>query len=115
MVLNIFVYLFFTVSGLIFIKLGAGNSNVQVSKNVLNLSVNLYLLVGLVAYILSFLMYIVLLKKYNLSYIVPITTSLSYIAVLVSSVLIFKEKITPISAVAICIILVGVVLLNLSK
>lgn len=115
MVLNILIYLFFTVSGLIFMKLGAGNSNFQLSKNILNISLNIYLLIGLIAYILSFIMWIVLLKKYNLSYIVPITTSLSYIAVLISSVLIFKEKITLTNGFAIFIILIGVVLLNLSK
>jgi multidrug transporter EmrE-like cation transporter len=60
-------------------------------------------------------MYIILLKKYNLSYIVPITTSLSYIAVLISGVLIFKERITPMNGVAVVLILIGVIILNVSK
>lgn len=115
MAINILVYLIFTVSGLIFMKLGAGNTNIGFNKSILNISLNIYLIIGLVAYMLSFIMWIVLLKKYNLSYIVPITTSISYIAVLISGVLIFKEKINVTSGIAVVVILIGVVMLNLSK
>lgn len=115
MAVNIIVYLIFTVSGLIFMKLGAGNTNIYYNKLILNFSLNIYLIVGLILYILSFIMWIILLKKYELSYIVPITTSLSYIAVLISGVLIFKEKITVLNGVAVGIIFVGVLLLNWSK
>lgn len=115
MALNILIYLVFTVTGLIFMKLGAGNTNIHYDKLTLDLSLNINLIIGLIFYILSFVMWIILLKKYELSYLVPITTSLSYIAVLISGVLIFKEKITPLNGVAVAIILFGVVLLNLSK
>jgi multidrug transporter EmrE-like cation transporter len=115
MAINIFIYLLFTVSGLIFMKLGAGNTNIQYSKSILNISLNIYIIIGLIAYMISFVMYIILLKKYNLSYIVPITTSLSYIAVLISGVLIFKERITPMNGVAVVLILIGVIILNVSK
>lgn len=115
MFINILIYLIFTVSGLVLLKMGAGNTNIHFDKLMLNLSMNIYMLLGLICYILSFVMYTILLKKYSLSYIVPITTSLSYVAVLVCSVLIFKEKITLMSGTAVVIILVGVVMLNLSK
>jgi len=115
MAIDVIIYLIFTVGGLIFMKLGAGNTNINYDKLILNISINVYLMVGLILYMLSFIMWNVLLKKYDLTYIVPITTSLSQIAVLISGVIIFKEKINLTSGIAILIIMVGVVMLNISK
>ncbi|KRF39105.1 hypothetical protein [Paenibacillus sp. Soil787] len=115
MAFYIVIYLFFTVGGLIFMKLGAGGTNIVYEKFNLSISLNLYIILGLILYLLSFLMWIVLLKKYDLSYIVPITTSISYIAVIISGVFIFNEKISLLNGIALFIILIGVVLLNIPK
>jgi drug/metabolite transporter (DMT)-like permease len=115
MFIYVLIYLVFTVSGLIFMKLGAGGTNIHYEKFNLSISMNIYIVLGLILYLLSFLMWIVLLKKYDLSYIVPITTSISYIVVVISGVLIFNEKISFLNGIAIFIILVGVVLLNIPK
>ncbi|WP_018758689.1 EamA family transporter [Paenibacillus terrigena] len=111
----IFVYLVFAVSGLIFMKLGAEGTSIQFGSKILDIQLNVYMILGLITYMLGFLMWAILLKKYDLSYIVPITTSLSYIAVIIGGVFIFKEKISPLNGIAIGIILIGVILLNIPK
>lgn len=115
MVIYIVAYLIFTVGGLIFIKLGATGASVAFAKSTFNISFNINIILGLIMYLLSFLLYVVLLRKFDLSYIVPLTTSITYIATVICGFFIFKEKITPLTGVAIVIILIGIILLNLPK
>lgn len=113
MAIYIVLYLLFTISGLILIKMGAGGAGLHIDKWAVSVHFSATLVIGLASYAISFLLWIVLLKKYDLSYIVPLTTSISYIGVIAGGVLLFGEKISLLHGVAIALILAGVVLLNI--
>lgn len=115
MILNIIFYLIFTVGGLVFIKMGSENVGITIKAPEISLTLNLYLILGLVFYIISFLLWIVLLRGNKLSYIVPLTTALSQVLILLSSAAFFNERLTPLKIVAVIIIVFGVVLLNMQK
>ena len=115
MILNIIFYLFFTVGGLIFIKLGSEGMSFSFKAQQLNISLNYYLILGLIFYGISFVLWTILLRGNKLSYIVPITTGLSQILIVLSSAAIFNERITPLKVIAVVIIVFGVILLNLNK
>ncbi|WP_426350475.1 DMT family transporter [Alloiococcus sp. CFN-8] len=115
MILNIIFYLLFTVGGLIFIKLGSEGLSFSFKAPQLNLSMNYYLVLGLIFYVISFALWTVLLRGNKLSYIVPLTTGLSQVLIVFSSAIIFHERITPLKIIAVGIIILGVVLLNLQK
>ncbi|WP_026884427.1 EamA family transporter [Clostridium akagii] len=115
MTISIIIYLICTVAGLVFIKMGSQNTGIVLKSNVLSIDINVILILGFLFYIISFLLWIKILKGNSLSYIVPITTGLSQILILIASVLVFKENITMFKGVGVIIVLVGVIVINLGK
>ena len=115
MILNIILYLLFTVGGLVFIKLGSEGVSVSLKAAQINMTLNLYIILGLIFYVISFLLWTVLLKGNKLSYIVPLTTGLSQVLILISSAMVFNERITAVKIIAVAIIIFGVILLNTQK
>lgn len=109
------VYLFCSVGGLTLVKIGAEHNSFSLESSFFSLSLSYSTLVGLCLYILSFLMWIVIVQRFNLSYIQPITTGLSYILIIAVSLLILKEEIIPMQWVGLGFILIGVILMNLKK
>jgi len=109
------LYLLFTIGGLLLMKAGAGSASVQLDKTLLQLSLNVSLAAGLFCYAVSFLLWIVLLRKFDITYIVPLTTGISYVAVVVGGVWLFGERVSLLQGSGIAIILLGIVLLNIPK
>lgn len=113
MIINLSLYLFFTVAGLVFIKLGSSDLSIAINSTKINFSFNIYMILGLIFYMLSFILWTVLLKNNKLNYIVPLTTGISQILILISSFFILKETIRPINLVGVGIVIIGVVIMNL--
>lgn len=102
--------------GLIVIKLSAANGLPVVYDNnkwVFNL--NLLSLVGTFMYGISFLIYFYLIAKFDLGYIIPLTTALVYTVIFFASFIIFKESFTAFKIIGIALILIGLYFLNSSK
>lgn len=112
MFLDIIGYIFFTMCGVILIKIG-GNSQSNIS--VLNIPINILSVIGILSYVISFCVYMIILKKYDLSFIMPILTGLIFVSTLIASVFIFNEKITVMSCAGIALVFLGIFLINLSK
>jgi small multidrug resistance pump len=113
-IILISVYLLLTVSGLVLFKLGAsGNASFGFINGTFMLKFNLIMLAGLLCYTLSFIMYMVLISKFNLSYIIPLTTGIVYVLIFAASILIFNEHISVTSIFGAIFVLTGVILLNI--
>jgi drug/metabolite transporter (DMT)-like permease len=111
--LLIAIYIAATVGGLVLLKLGTGvGSPISLADGRLVLNISALALLGIIVYGVSFLLYIVLISKFNLSYIVPLTTGIVYVLIFVTSYFIFKESFTPLKIIAVIMIMGGVVLLN---
>lgn len=109
----IVLYLLLSASGLIFFKLGSVNSISIVSvKGIINLKISTLSILGIINYILSFLIYLGLVSKYNLSYIVPITSGVIQIIILFASFFIFKETVEIKNIIGTALVIVGVFLIN---
>ncbi|WP_158577916.1 MULTISPECIES: EamA family transporter [Eubacterium] len=111
--LLIFSYLCCSVGGLILVKFGAENNNFIFNSSFFSLSLSYTTLIGLCLYIVSFLMWIIVVQKFNLSFIQPITSGLSYILIICASIFILKESISRFQWIGLIFILVGVVFMNL--
>lgn len=109
----ILIYLCCTVGGLTLVKIGAENNNFIFNSGFFNLSLSYSTLIGLVLYIISFIMWIVIVQKFNLSYIQPLTTGLSYILIILASIFILKESISLFQWIGLGFILIGVVFMNI--
>lgn len=113
-ILIIGIYLMLSSGGLVLIKLGADTVNLGISKGVFNCSISLISILGLICYIGSFLIFtFVLVKKFDLTYIMPIVTGISQILVIIAGLLVFKEHITKYGIIGIVLVILGIIMLNI--
>ena len=112
----IIVYLIFTVSGLVLMKLG-GNSGTFALKEsgTIAFSINWISLIGFICYLVSFLIFTKIIIMFELSYIMPICTGIVQIATLVASRLVFKEIISTQGIIGASLIIIGIILMNIPK
>lgn len=68
-------------------------------------------ILGAVFYVLSFLTWMFLLSKKELSLIYPLTVSIVYVAIMLSSVLLFKEQFTFYKIIGVVLIGLGILFL----
>lgn len=110
------VYIILTVSGLVLFKIGTNeNFSIKYVTGDLSIQLNIKVILGLLCYLCSFLLYMFLVSKFDLSYIVPITQGIIYILIFASSIAIFKDNINNFSIIGTIMVIVGIVLLNIKK
>ena len=110
------LYVIFAVGGSTLLKLGGLEKFKSLfTVPFVNISISTVTLVGFICYGISFLLYTVLLNKYNLSFISPLTVALVYILLMITAFIIFKEPISLIKIIGSICILVGIILMIISK
>ena len=115
-IILIAVYIILTIGGVVLFKLGTQKDFlVSIATGIFTLKISLISIIGLVSYICSFFMYMFLISKFDLTYIVPVTTGIVQVATFVLAIIIFKESVTVSKVVATGLILIGVILLNIKK
>ena len=113
-VVVLIMYAFLSVGGLTLFKIGAQQTlNVGITGSALSLSISWLSLLGLAMYICSFLIYMGLVSKIQLSYLTPISTGVVYTLTLAVSFLVFHEPMNPLKLVGVFFILCGVILMNI--
>ena len=113
--LFIAVYILLTTGGLVLMKLGNNAGTIAMQNSTVNFSVNIVSLLGLIIYIISFLMFTKIITSYDLSYIYPIVTGIVQILSLVAAFLIFKEHITWLGIIGIVLVIGGIVVMNINR
>lgn len=115
-IIIIAAYVLISVSGLTLFKLGCQQDfSIGLSQGVLSLRMSGLSIVGLILYIVSFLMYMFLVSRNNLSYLSPVATGMTSALILVVSLLIFKEQMTALQWIGWCMAIAGVILMNIKK
>ena len=108
------LYIIFTTSGIFCMK--SGGDSLQISlKNGFHFDLGYVTALGFLLYICSFLLWQKLIATYDLSYIVPITTGIVQVIILIFSYIIFKEHISLINLIGILFIISGIVLVSIKK
>lgn len=109
-------YIVFAVGGSTFIKYG-GLSKVTSLFTIplINVSISLTTLLGILFYGLSFIVYIFLLNKFDLSFISPLTVGIVYVLLMATAVLVFHETFTIAKIIGCALILAGVLLVAWSS
>lgn len=112
----IILYVVFAVSGSTLLKYG-GLEQIKTLFVVpfVNMSVSWVTLIGFVCYGISFLIYTVLLNKFELSFISPLTVAVVYVLLMITAFIIFKEPITTQKIVGSFLILVGILFMVTGK
>ena len=114
--LCVVLYIIFAVSGSTLLKLGASEAvKTLFVVPVVNMSVSLTSLIGFICYGLSFLFYTVLLSKFELSFISPLTVGIVYVLLMFTAFIFFKEPITMAKISGSLLILIGILLMLIKK
>ena len=111
------IYIISTVMGLVLIKMGGHNLSLTFNSMGLNFSISFKTMLGFTFYIMSFFLWIIILSKpeTKLSIIFPIVTVIVQTLIIISGVLIFKEKINTIQLLGIFLAILGIVLIVYTK
>lgn len=110
----ILVYALLTSSALVALKWGAKTgAPAQFVNGKLQFNLAPFIIIGILLYGTSFVLYTFLVSKYQLGYIIPVTTALVYIVIFVASFFIFDEAFTALKIAGIILILSGMALLNI--
>src|SRR4051812_31060512 len=102
-------YIIMAVSGSTLIKLGSLHTEkTLLTLPIVNMKVTLITLLGILAYGISFLLYIVLLSRFDLSFISPLLVAFVYVLLMLTAFFFFKETFTAYKIVGCGLILIGV-------
>ena len=101
--LFIAIYLALTVSGLTLVKLGSHGAPL-LSKNGDKIAWNIgpLVILGLIAYGLSFLLFMWLVSRFQLSFLIPLIAALAQVSIFIVAITLFKKSLTLIKIVSIC-------------
>ena len=110
------LYIVLTSSALIALKLGAKfGAPISFVNHKMIFNINPYVAGGIFLYGTSFLFYTYLLSRYDLGYIIPLTTAFVYVLIFFASFVIFKESFTLTKIVGIALVLCGIIFLNIKN
>lgn len=110
----ILLYVLLSACGLVFLKIGASHDlKITVSGSTFEIKLNIYVIIGLLCYVSSFIVSLVAMSKTNLNIFYPISAGLGYILVCMASYLILKESFSVMQITGTIIILIGVIVMNL--
>lgn len=106
-------YLLFAQTAVLLVKLGASNTSLKLENANLFLSVNLKTLAGLCLYVCSFLLWIVVLSRNDLSVVTPIITGANFVIPMMIGIIVLHEKMSAQQWIGALLILTGLVVSNL--
>lgn len=108
------IYVILTISGLTFMKMGSMAENLKgIVIPVVDMRITAISLVGYLCYGMSFLLYTVIISKFDLGFITPMLNGVVNVSILVVAFLVFKEHFTLNSAIGAVLIIAGVIVMNI--
>ena len=106
------LYILFTMSGLILMKLGGGQLNLGIKDGMFEANIGFKLLVAFFMYGISFLIWSRIVAQNDLTYIVPLSSAIVNILSVIVGIFIFKESLSTMQIVGIIVATIGVVMMN---
>ena len=66
------IYVFLSSAGLVLFKLGSSSLNIQLQQTIFSMNISLISLLGLFCYLISFILWMLIISRSDVSYIVPL-------------------------------------------
>ncbi len=115
-ILLMLIYVGCSALGLTLLKMGLNNKfEFSFTAASIEMKIPILLLCGVLLYICSFLINMLVVSRFNLSYVYPISAGLIYVAIIAFSVLFLKETISSTQIIGMAAILVGIMIMNIKK
>lgn len=110
------MYVMCSGGGLTLLKLGVNKGiGIRFKDGMFRIDFNYILILGMILYVVSFLLSLLAMSKMNLNYFYPISAGLIYVFVCILGTVLFKETVTLREIVGMFVIMIGVIIMNLSK
>lgn len=107
------IYVVLSSLGLILFKLGSKDLTLLLQNGFFSLSMSWIVIVGILCYLASFLLWLVIVSKSELSYIYPLSIACINIAILVGSYFLLNETLGTREIIGTVVILVGIAIMKL--
>lgn len=112
--IKILIYVILSVSGLTLLKVGTSHDFMfGVAKGVFEIKLNIYFILGMLLYVLSFIASLIAMKSMDLSIYYPVSAGIAYVMVCIVSFFVLKEVIVVKQWIGIFLILVGIMVMNM--
>lgn len=108
------LYVILTILGLVLMKFGGNTGEINILDKCLEFSISFVSLLGFICYIMSFLIFTNIIVKFNLSYIMPVTSGIVQVLTLISGYIIFNEKVTGKGLIGALMVIIGIVIMNIN-
>jgi len=109
---NFTAYIFFTVFGLFLMKLSGQPIEFGIKEGAFFFNISTKMLLALFFYTASFMLWIGIVAKNDLSFIVPFSSAIVNVLSVLIGVLIFHEHLNTYKAIGIAMAIIGVILMN---
>lgn len=106
------LYVLLASSGLVLFKLGSFNPNLTLNLFSLSINYSIKMLLGLICYACSFLLWMFIVSKTNLTIAMPLSVAIVNTLVIVESCILLKEKITLFQGIGIFVVIFGVCIMT---
>lgn len=109
----VLIYVIASALGMVLIKKGGMDSNLTMGTKNLSISVSWILIVGVLCYFISFILWFYILQILPITYISPIAYGLTFIAITVFSYLILGANVTIYQVIGVVFIIGGIVIASM--
>jgi drug/metabolite transporter (DMT)-like permease len=109
------IYVITSSIGVVLIRLGGIQTKLILKADLVSLSSNWLFMSGLLFYVISFLLWIVILQKFELTYISPVAYGLVFVSIAILSRFLLHEVISWRTIVGFVLIFAGIVVFNIKR
>lgn len=109
------VYIFCSAFGMVLIKSGGQTTGLNIDKVGLGMQFSWVFILGAILYILSFLLWMVILQKFPLTYISPVSYGILFVVTAIVSYFVLKETLSLMQILGIAMIIGGVIVSTIGK
>lgn len=104
------IYALFGSFGMVLMKVGGSKSAFMLDAGIINIRMSWQIIVGLLMYICSFLLWLFIIQRFRLTYISTVAYGLVYVMIAILSFFILHEPIPLKDVIGFAVILTGVVI-----
>jgi drug/metabolite transporter (DMT)-like permease len=109
------IYVITSSIGVVLIRLGGMQTKLILKADLVSLSSNWIFMSGLLFYIVSFPLWIVILQKFELTYISPVAYGLVFVSIAILSKFLLHEEISWRTVIAFVLIFAGIVVATIKR
>jgi EamA-like transporter family. len=114
-IILILVYAIISAFGMVLLRIGSVQSTLSVVQGNFNMSISLVLIVGFILYVVTFFLWLIILQKFNITFVSPIAYGIAFIMICIISYFLLGEMISGIQYLGVILIIIGVLIMSITN